>query len=376
MPNFQLSPEQLRDRLLGSRQPLTAIDVRSEAEQLRGIIPEARLVPLAQLQERLVALVQKTNQALCFICETGKRSKQAMELAQKLGYHQTMELAGGMQAWRERGFRTTQADFPDGAMIERYQRQIALPDFGLTGQRALQSARVLVIGAGGLGSPVLLYLASSGIGHIGIIDPDVVETHNLHRQIVHSESNVGISKVASAASQLRQMRSDLQLTCFEQAFCRENADDLIASYDIVVDCTDRLQTRYLANDVCLQQGKPFVYGAIYRHEGQVAVFSGPKPGAKSEDGACYRCLFPNEPDESQVPNCSLAGVLGPMPGVIGCLQAMEVIKLAANLGQPLSGRLIVFDSLTGEQRLFQLQRDPLCRCQQFPQTPPTARVDG
>lgn len=361
MSKIELTPVELQEYRQGDSTEPVLIDVRSEVELVSGMIPDAIFAPLGQLKSYLQSCkVETQTKPLCFICESGVRSEQAMTLALEMGFPHVMHLKGGMRLWREFDLPLTFPIEAPSNWVERYKRQIALPEVGLRGQKALQEAKVLVIGAGGLGSPVLLYLASSGVGTLGIVDPDIVERHNLHRQILHSESAQGQAKVESAAAQLRAINSEVDLHVYPEAFNADNAERLISRYDIVVDCTDRLRNRYLANDVCLELGKPLVYGAIYRHEGQVAVFAGPKI---SENGACYRCLFPIEPDESSVPNCSLAGVLGPLPGLIGCMQAMETIKLILNLGKSLNGRLIVYNSLNAEQSEFRLQRDPTCRCQ-------------
>lgn len=253
----------------------------------------------------------------------------------------------------------TQVDAPAGvrlspAEVKRYARHLILPEVGLEGQKKLKAARVLCIGTGGLGSPVSMYLASAGVGHLTLVDFDVVDTTNLQRQVLFGALDVGRPKHEAARDRLLAMNPHIQVETVAQRFTSEIALDLVRDHDVVIDCTDNFPTRYLSNDACVLAGKPNVYGSIFRFEGQVSVFY---PGA---GGPCYRCLFPEPPPPDMVPSCAEGGVLGILPGVIGCLQATECIKLILGAGQPLIGRLLLFDALAGQFRELRLPRNPNC----------------
>lgn len=235
----------------------------------------------------------------------------------------------------------------------RYARQVRLPEFGATGQRKLAEARMLIVGAGGLGSPAALYLAAAGVGTLGLVDFDLVDVTNLHRQIMHGTPDVGRAKLASAADRLRAINPHVQLELHDEACDASNVRRLVESYDMVIDGTDNFPTRYLINDACVMTGTPNVYGSIFRFEGQVAVFAAP-------GGPCYRCLHPEPPPPGLIPNCAEAGVLGVLPGVIGTMQATEAIKLATGIGEPLIGRLLLYDALRMRVRDITLPRDPEC----------------
>jgi molybdopterin/thiamine biosynthesis adenylyltransferase/rhodanese-related sulfurtransferase len=237
---------------------------------------------------------------------------------------------------------------------ERYQKHLNLPEIGPAGQLKLKNARVLVVGAGGLGCPVLLYLTAAGVGTIGIIDPDVVDLSNLQRQVLYTTDEVGKPKAKMAASHLNRLNPDLSFDTHTTALESSNARSIIDSYDIVVDCTDNFKVRYLVNDVCVTLGKPFVYGAIYRFEGQVAVFNADL--GMGRRGPTYRCLFPEYPNDIEIPNCSDTGVLGVLPGVIGTYQASEVIKLITGIGQPLTEHLLMIDLLAVSQQKIKTKR--------------------
>ncbi len=237
--------------------------------------------------------------------------------------------------------------------LVRYARHLTLPDVGLAGQERLRASRVLLVGAGGLGSPAALYLAAAGVGTIGIVDPDLVEISNLQRQVLHGAAMVGRPKTESAARRLADLNADVRVETHPVRVTSQNALDLLGRYDVTVDGTDNFPTRYLVNDASVLLGKPYVYGSIFRFDGQVSVFGG-------RDGPCYRCLFAEPPPPDLVPNCAEAGVLGVLPGIIGSLQAAEAIKLLLGIGEPLIGRLLLFDALRGHFRELELQADPAC----------------
>ncbi|MEP7012360.1 MAG: molybdopterin-synthase adenylyltransferase MoeB [Acidobacteriota bacterium] len=241
----------------------------------------------------------------------------------------------------------------DAKEIRRYSRHLILPEVGTEGQRRLKAAKVLMIGTGGLGSPLGLYLAAAGVGTLGIVDFDVVDDSNLQRQVLFGVSDVGRPKIEAAAARLRDINPHIQINPYETRLESSNALDLFRDYDLVVDGTDNFPTRYLVNDACVLLGKPNVYGSIFRFEGQVSVFWGAK-------GPCYRCLFPEPPPPGLVPSCAEGGVLGVLPGIIGALQANEVIKLIVGAGDPLIGRLVLFDALKLRFRELKLRKDPAC----------------
>ena len=254
----------------------------------------------------------------------------------------------------------TTAPDPDRALPEltseevlRYSRHLILPDVGLEGQRRLKAARVLLIGAGGLGSPAALYLAAAGVGTLGLVDFDVVDVTNLQRQILHGTKDVGRPKLASAADRIYDVNPNVEIEAFETKLTSENALEIIRDFDIVIDGTDNFQTRYLTNDACVLLGKPNVYGSIYRFEGQVSVFA-------TRAGPCYRCLFPEPPPPGLVPSCAEGGVLGVLPGLVGTLQATEAVKLILGIGEPLVGRLLLVDALGATFRTVHLRKDPNC----------------
>lgn len=237
--------------------------------------------------------------------------------------------------------------------LTRYSRHVVLPEVGIEGQRRLKAARVLLVGAGGLGSPLGLYLAAAGVGHLGIVDFDVVELSNLQRQVLHGTSDVGRPKVESAAERLRGINPEIDVAAYAYRLSSENALELLRAYDVIIDGTDNFPTRYLVNDACVLLGKPSVYGAIFRFHGQVSVFSPPA-------GPCYRCLYPEPPPPETVPSCAEGGVLGILPGVIGSLQATEAIKLILGAGEPLIGRMLLYDALEMKFRELKIKRDPAC----------------
>ncbi len=237
--------------------------------------------------------------------------------------------------------------------LHRYSRHLLLPEMGLEGQRKLKAARVLCVGAGGLGSPASMYLAAAGVGTLGLVDSDAVDLSNLQRQVIHGTSAVGEPKVQSAARRLVELNPSVRVVPYETRLTRENAPALFDGYGIVVDCTDNFATRYLVNDASVLGGRPYVYGSVFRFEGQASVFA-------ASGGPCYRCLFPEPPPAGLVPNCDEAGVLGVLPGIVGCIQANEAIKLIVGVGEPLIGRLLVLDALEMRFREVRLRRDPDC----------------
>ncbi len=237
--------------------------------------------------------------------------------------------------------------------LRRYSRHLLLPQVGLEGQRKLKAAAVLIVGLGGLGSPIAMYLAAAGVGRLGLVDPDVVDESNLQRQIVHGQSTVGRPKVESAREHLLDLNPHIRVDTYPVRLTRDNAMDILKPYDIVVDGTDNFATRYLLNDACAFLGKPFVYGSIYRFDGQVSVFD-------AQRGPCYRCLFPEPPPPHLVPTCGMGGVFGVLPGVVGTIQATEVLKLILGIGEPLIGRLLLYDALDMTFDTVRVPKNPKC----------------
>jgi molybdopterin/thiamine biosynthesis adenylyltransferase len=263
---------------------------------------------------------------------------------------------GGFGAWQAAGLPLAGAP-ADADFMERYSRHLRLPQVGLEGQRKLESARMLLVGAGGLGSPAAFYLAAAGVGVLKLVDDDVVDRSNLQRQILHTEAGIGMPKVESAAAALRALNPRTQVEAVRARVSAENVESLVADVDVVIDGSDNFPTRYLLNDACVQLGKPLVYGAVHRFEGQASVFDA---GRRRGLSPCYRCLFPEPPTAVEAPNCAEAGVLGVLPGIIGLLQATEALKLALGIGESLAGRLLHFDALSMRFRETRLGPDPEC----------------
>ncbi|MDQ3340727.1 MAG: molybdopterin-synthase adenylyltransferase MoeB [Myxococcota bacterium] len=329
------------------------IDVREADEHAQGTIPGTTHIPRGFLELRIERAVQNREQPVVLYCQSGTRSVLAVRSLQELGYTNVKSLAGGFTAWKRAGlaWETPLALRPD--QEARYSRHTMIPEVGLKGQLKLLSAKVLCIGAGGLGSPSSMYLAAAGVGTIGVIDDDVVDASNLQRQILHSTERLGKPKVDSAELTLRGLNPDVKVNKHQTRINSSNALELISGYDVVIDGADNFATRYLVNDSALKLGKPVVHASIFRFEGQITVF----PGAGSP---CYRCLYPQPPPAEEAPSCAEAGVLGVLPGIMGVLQATEAIKLILALGDTLAGRLLVYDALKTRFRELKLRRDPKC----------------
>jgi len=290
------------------------------------------------------------------ICESGVRSAKAAAQLLELGYRNVFSVEGGTRRWRADGLPLV---VPEGDVdcFDRYSRHLLLPEVGVDGQRRLEAARVLIVGAGGLGSPSAYYLAAAGVGMLRMADDDVVDRSNLQRQILHAEARIGMPKVASAAQTLAALNPRVEVEALVQRVTSENVDGLVADVDVVLDGGDNFPVRYLLNDACVKHGKPLVYGAVHRFEGQLAVFDA---GRERGRQPCYRCLFPEPPPPEAAPNCSEAGVLGVLPGIVGLLQATEVLKLLLGIGEPLTGRLLQVDSLSTRFRETRIPPDPDC----------------
>jgi molybdopterin/thiamine biosynthesis adenylyltransferase/rhodanese-related sulfurtransferase len=331
----------------------TLIDVREKDEWTEGFIPGARWIPRGFLELRIEEAVPDKNAQVILYCAGGTRSALAASALATLGYTDVASVAGGFTAWKRAGhaFDRPFVLTPDQTL--RYARHTMLPEVGEAGQIKLLKAKVLCLGAGGLGSPASFYLAAAGVGTIGIIDDDVVDASNLQRQILHTTDRVGMPKVESAKKTLTALNPDVKIVPFKARLNSDNVLDIIKDYDVIVDGVDNFPTRYLLNDAALKLGKPVAHASIYRFEGQLTCFI---PGA----GPCYRCIYPQPPPPDMAPSCQEAGVLGVLPGVVGILQATETVKILLGIGTTLAGRLLIYDALGTRFREYKLRRDPGC----------------
>jgi molybdopterin/thiamine biosynthesis adenylyltransferase/rhodanese-related sulfurtransferase len=339
--------------LLESAEPPLLVDVRELDEWSEGHLPGAIHVPRGNLESRIERAADRTRPIILY-CQSGNRSVFAAKTLADLGYENVVSLAGGYTDWKRNGYPTKLPRTLDAEKRSRYSRHLLIPEVGEEGQLRLLDSRVLLIGAGGLGSPASLYLAAAGVGRLGIVDDDRVDTSNLQRQIAHSTETLGDWKADSAKRTLEALNPDVEVVTYKERLTSENVDRILADgWDVIVDGADNFPTRYLVNDASVFHDIPIVHGSIYRFEGQVTVF-------KPHEGPCYRCLFPQPPPPELAPSCAEGGVLGVLPGIIGSLQASEALKLALGIGETLAGRLLLFDALSTEFSEVTLRRDPNC----------------
>ncbi len=343
------------------------VDIRERDEYEQGFIPRAEWIPRGFLEMKIEDLVPERDREVILYCAGGNRSALAARSLQELGYSKVSSMAGGFRAWKQAGHAFDRPRSLTAEQIKRYSRHIMLPEVGELGQGKLLDAKVLCLGAGGLGSPSALYLAAAGVGTIGMVDDDLVDESNLQRQILHNMERLGMPKVESARMTLQALNPDVKVIAHQTRLNSENILEILAGYDLVVDGADNFPTRYLLNDAALKLGKPVVHASIFRFEGQITTFlSNTEPG--EEHGPCYRCLYPDPPPPGMAPSCQEAGVLGVLPGIIGTLQANEALKIILGAGQSLSGRLMVFDALGAKFRTLKLRKDPECRvCSKRPE---------
>jgi molybdopterin/thiamine biosynthesis adenylyltransferase/rhodanese-related sulfurtransferase/molybdopterin converting factor small subunit len=334
---------------------LLVIDVRTADEWAQGHIPGALHIDRGFLEIRVESLAPDRSRPVLVYCQSGVRSLFAAQALRYLGYSDVHSLVGGLEGWKQQGLELSVPARLDEGQRKRYLRHLAMPEVGEAGQAKLLKARVLMIGAGGLGCPSALYLAAAGVGTIGIVDNDIVDLSNLQRQVLHRTDSVGKPKTESARDALLALNPGLKIELFNERLDAARAAELFAQFDLVVDGTDNFTSRYIINDAAVAAGIPIVHGSVYRFEGQVAVFN-------HGDGPCYRCLYPAAPPPELAPSCAEAGVLGVMPGVIGLLQATEVLKLILEIGTPLSGRALRYDALGAEMRQLKYRKDPACAC--------------
>jgi molybdopterin/thiamine biosynthesis adenylyltransferase/rhodanese-related sulfurtransferase len=340
--------------LLDSPEPPVLVDVRESEEWAEGHIPGAVHVPRSWLESRIEQAAPDKAKPVVLYCAAGARSAFAAKSLEELGYENVSSLAGGYTDWKRNGYPTQLPHTLDADKRARYSRHLLIPEVGVEGQLKLLNSRILLIGAGGLGSPASLYLAAAGVGTLGIVDDDRVDASNLQRQIAHSTETLGEWKADSAKRTLENLNPDVNVITYRERMTSENVDRILADgWDVIVDGADNFPTRYLVNDASVFHDIPVVHGSIYRFEGQVTVFT-------PHEGPCYRCLFPQPPPPELAPSCAEGGVLGVLPGIIGSLQANEALKLALGIGDSLAGRLLLFDALAGEFNEINLRRDPNC----------------
>jgi molybdopterin/thiamine biosynthesis adenylyltransferase/rhodanese-related sulfurtransferase len=339
--------EQLGDGIL-------VVDVREVDEWSTGHIPGAKHVPKSFLESRIEGVAPDRDQRIVLYCASGNRSAWAARtLIEDLGYSNVESMTGGFTLWKDRGYEVEVPRTLTPEQRERYSRHLLLPEVGAEGQQKLLDAKVLLLGAGGLGSPAALYLAAAGVGTLGIVDNDDVDLSNLQRQVIHTSDRIGVPKVDSAEQAITALNPDVKVVKHRLRLGPDNIMDVLPGYDIVVDGLDNFPTRYLLNDASVRLRIPVVSAAILGFEGQLSVF-------KPYDGPCYRCLFPTPPPAELAPSCGANGVLGVLPGTMGLLQATEVIKLILGQGEPLVGRLMLYDALAAEFTEVKIHRDPQC----------------
>jgi molybdopterin/thiamine biosynthesis adenylyltransferase/rhodanese-related sulfurtransferase len=361
----EVDPREVRDRLAGSPDSASAngagagerpvvVDVREQHEFEEGHIPGALHVPRGHLESRIEGAAPDRSKPVVLYCASGNRSALAADTLERLlGYENVESMTGGITLWKDRGYDVEVPRALTPEQRSRYSRHLLLPEIGLEGQVKLLESKVLLLGAGGLGSPVALYLAAAGLGRLGIVDDDVVDVSNLQRQVIHTGSRVGEPKVDSAEAAIRELNPDVEVRKHNTRLDASNIMEIIEGYDVIVDGVDNFPTRYLLNDATVRLQIPVVSASILGFDGQLAVF-------QPYEGPCYRCLYPTPPPAELAPSCGANGVLGVLPGTMGLLQATEVIKLITGAGDPLVGRLLLYDALAASFTELKVRRDPEC----------------
>lgn len=345
----EATPEELSDHLGDA----VWLDVREPDEYEQGTIPGSIHLPRGHLESRIENRLGDKDATVIVFCASGVRSAFAADTLGRLGYHDVVSMIGGFNRWKDEGRDWRRPTVLSAEQRNRYQRHLTMPEVGTEGQLKLLDSKVLLIGAGGLGSPAALYLAAAGVGTIGIVDMDEVDQSNLQRQILHSEDRVGERKVDSAKKALRGLNPDVNVVGYDLRLGADNILEIIDGYDVIVDGADNFPTRYLLNDASLLKRIPVVHGSIFRFDGMVTVFH-------PYVGPCYRCMVPEPPPADMAPSCAEAGVLGVLPGIIGSIQAVEALKLVLGIGDPLTGRLLTYDALEQSFRTLKVNRDPAC----------------
>src|SRR6201994_954136 len=355
----EVDPAAVREQLNNGA---VVVDVREPEEWSTGHVPGAKHVPKSYFESRIEGAVPDREAHVVLYCASGNRSAWATRtMVEDLGYENVESMTGGFTLWKDRGYEVELPRTLTAEQRERYSRHLLLPEVGAEGQQKLLDARVLLLGAGGLGSPSALYLAAAGVGTLGIVDDDTVDLSNLQRQVIHNSNRVGVPKVDSAEETITALNPDVQVNKYPVRLGPDNIMEILPGYDIVVDGLDNFPTRYLLNDASVRLQIPVVSAAILGFEGQLSVF-------KPYDGPCYRCLFPVPPPAELAPSCGANGVLGVLPGTMGLLQATEVIKLILGQGEPLNGRLLLYDALAATINEVKIRRDPDCPiCSRHPE---------
>ena len=349
----ELTPEDVHDRQ-GNGDGAVLLDVREKDEVRQGYIEGAVSIPRGFLEIQVEGALSDKNRPVIAYCAGGVRSLLAAQTLKEMGYAEVYSMAEGFNGWKDRSFAFAKDFELTTNQLERYSRHFTLAEVGEKGQGKLLQAKILLLGAGGLGSPTALYLAAAGVGTLGIVDFDVVDRSNLQRQILHRDADVGMPKTESAIDTLTALNPDVKVVPYQERLTSENIMEIMEDYDIVVDGCDNFPTRYLVNDACVFLGKPNVHGSIFQFEGQATVFD------TKSGGPCYRCLYPAPPPPGMAPSCAEAGVLGVLPGAIGVMQAIEAIKMILGTGELLVGRLLLYDALSATFREMKLRRDPGC----------------
>ncbi len=348
----ELSP--LEVELALERRPDTLIlDVREESEWEQGHIPDASFIPRGYLEQSIEGETTDHDRPIVTYCAEGIRSLFAARTLQEMGYANVASMAGGFRAWKAHGLPWKTPVAFTTEQRQRYSRHLLIPEVGAEGQKRLLDSKVLLLGAGGLGSPAALYLAAAGVGTIGIVDFDTVDLSNLQRQVIHTTERVGTKKTESARTAINALNPEVRVVLHEEVLDDSNVERLIAGYDVILDGTDTFETRYTLNDAAVAAGIPVVHASVFRFEGQLTVFV-------PYEGPCYRCLYPTPPPPELAPGCSVAGVLGVVPGIMGMLQTNEALKLLLGVGDSLAGRLVIFDALDASFTELRLRRDPAC----------------
>ncbi len=348
----EVSPDDVK-KTLDHANGEVVLDVRERDEVRQGYIPGSVAIPRGFLEMRVEDAVPNKSTPIIAYCAGGTRSLLAGRILKEMGYGNVVSMRGGYTAWKNQGLPIVEDKQFTQEQQVRYSRHFLLPEVGEAGQRKLLDAKVLCIGAGGLGSPIALYLAAAGVGTIGLVDMDTVDLSNLQRQILHTNDRIGMPKTESGRMTLQALNPDVKVLEFRERLTSENALQIFGQFDVIVNGCDNFPTRYLANDACVMLHKPLVDGAIWQFEGQATVFHPP-------EGPCYRCMFPEPPPPGSTPSCAEAGVLGVLPGLVGCVQALETIKIILGKGRTLLGRMMHFDTLSGDIRMLKLRRDPNC----------------
>jgi molybdopterin/thiamine biosynthesis adenylyltransferase/rhodanese-related sulfurtransferase len=331
----------------------TIVDVREASEWEQGHLPDAVHISKSYVEQQIEGAVSDRDAPVVLYCAGGVRSLFAAQSLEQLGYTNVASMSGGFQAWKSAGLPWEAPVILSAEQKQRYSRHLLIPEVGSAGQARLLGSKALLIGAGGLGSPAALYLAAAGVGTIGIVDFDVVDLSNLQRQILHTNDRIGERKVESARKTIEALNPDVKVVPHEEMLVAENVDRIINGYDVIVDGTDTFETRYLLNDAAVAKNIPVIHASVFRFEGQLTTFI-------PYEGPCYRCLYPTPPPPELAPGCSVAGVLGVVPGIMGMLQANEALKVLLGLGDTLAGRLLLFDALDTTFTELKLRRDPAC----------------